>query len=252
MTFNLWTFLLQVFNFLVLAYVLHRLLYRPLREAIDHRREAHEQAQAAAEQARDEARALQSRLETERADLDRQRQDTLRHAQEQALAERQKLLDAAGLSVQQKQEAARQALAREREETLAALHGEIVGQAVELSRRLLAEAADLSLDTQLAARLVETLGQLPAADREELRRTWQPRDMAVLETAADLNGSPLVDQILTAVRDILGQPVALHVERREALVGGSRLRLGGRVWDASIAGQLESLSPGAARGAQHV
>ena len=35
MTFNGWTFLFQVLNFVVLAYALHRLLYRPLREAIE-------------------------------------------------------------------------------------------------------------------------------------------------------------------------------------------------------------------------
>lgn len=249
MTFNLWTFLLQMFNFLVLAYVLHRLLYHPLREAIDRRRQAHERAQAEADKARDEARTLEQQLQTQLADLDRQRQEIVHQAHEQAVADRQRLLDEAARAVQQKQEAARQALAREREEALSALHAEIVGQAVDLSRRMLAEAADAKLETQLVARLVETLRHLPQADREELRRTWNPRDMAVLETAAELNGSPIVEQISTAAGDVLGQKVALNVQRRESLVAGVRLRLGGRVWDASVAGQLQGLSqPDARRG----
>jgi len=240
MTFNIWTFLLEAFNFLVLAYVLHRLLYRPLREAIDRRREAHEQAQAEAEKARDEARSLQEQLQTQIADLDRQRQETLRQSHAQALAERQRLLDDASQAVQQRNEAARTALARDREETLKVLRTEIIDQAVDLSRRLLSQAADVKLEHQLTNRLVETLQQCPQGDRDEMRRTWNPQDLAVLESASELDGEA-VQQVTSAVAALLGQPVPLSVARQTSLISGARLRLGGRVWDASVAGQLDSV-----------
>lgn len=240
MTFNLWTFLLQAFNFLALAWVLHRLLYRPLHEAIDRRREAHEQAQSEAEKARDAARTLEQQFQAQMADLDRQRQETLRQAHEKALAERQRLLDDASQAVQQRQEAARIALAREREDTLKVLRTEVIGQAVELARRLLAEAAGAQLELQLTNRLVETLQQCPVSDRDELRRTWNPHDLAVLETAGDIDGR-LVEQITNAVAELLGKPVSLSVARQASLISGARLRLGGRVWDASVAGQLDGI-----------
>jgi F-type H+-transporting ATPase subunit b len=230
--------------------VLHRLLYRPLREAIDRRRAAHEQAQAEAEKACDEARLLEEQLQTQIADLDRQRQETLRQAHEQALAERQRLLDDASQAVQQRHEAARTALAREREETLKALHTEIIDQAVDLSRRLLSEAADLKLEQQLTNRLVETLQQCPENDRDDLRRTWNPQDVAVLETAGDLHGGA-VEQVSSAVAALLGQPVSLTVERQASLVSGARLRLGGRVWDSSVAGQLDGVRDVPVQGPEH-
>jgi F-type H+-transporting ATPase subunit b len=250
MTFNLWTLLLEAFNFLVLAYVLHRLLYRPLREAIDRRRESHERAQAEAEKARDEARDLQQQLQTQIADLDRQRQETLRQAHEQAAAERRRLLDDANQAMQQRQEAARAALARERDETLKALRSEVIEQAVDLARRLLSEAADLALNRQLTNRLVETLQQCPEGDRDELRRTWNPQDAAVLETADDLDGGA-VQQVSSAVAALLGQPVSLTVARQASLISGARLRLGGRVWDASVAGQLDGVPRAETREAEH-
>ncbi len=240
MTFNLWTFLLEAFNFLVLAYVLHRLLYRPLHDAIDRRREAHERAQAEAEQARSDAHALEQRLQAQIADIDRQRQETLRLAHEQSLSERQRLLDEANLGIQQRQAAARIALAREREETLKALRTEVIEQAVELSRRLLSQAADLKLEQQLTSRLVEVLEQCPASDREELRRNWKPYDVAVLESAGTLDDRA-VQQVTGAVAALLAQPVSLSVARQESLILGSRLRLGGRVWDGSLAGQLDGI-----------
>jgi F-type H+-transporting ATPase subunit b len=250
MTFNLWTFLLEALNFLVLAYVLHRLFYRPLRGAIDRRREAHERAQAEAEAARDEARALREQLQAQLADIDRQRQEALRQAHEQALAERQRMLDDADRSAQQRQEAARAALARERDETLLALHAEIVSQAVDLARRLLAEAADLALEGQLTRRLVETLQQCPVGDREELRRHWKAQDVAILESAGELDGEA-VQQVCHAVEALLGQPVSLSVARQATLISGARLRLGGRVWDASFAGQLDGMGQVVARGPGH-
>jgi len=250
MTFNVWTFLLEAINFLVLAYVLHRLLYRPLRAAIDGRRETHERAQAEAEKARDEASALQEQLRAQMADIDHQRQETLREAHQQALVERQRLLDDSKGSMQQRQEAARAALARERDETLRALHAEIVDQAVELARRMLSEAADLALDKQLTLRLVEALDQCPASDREELRRHWNADDQAVLESAGDLDGE-VVQRLSGVIATLLGRPVALTVARQASLISGARLRLGGRVWDASVAGQLDGIRHAAVPGTEH-
>ena len=40
MNIHLGTFVFQIVNFVVVAFILHRLLYRPLYEAIDRRRQA--------------------------------------------------------------------------------------------------------------------------------------------------------------------------------------------------------------------
>ncbi len=88
MTFNIWTFLFEIVNFVVLAYILHRVLYRPLRAAIERRRAAIAQAQADAEKARDEALAMQKQLESQLADTERQRHEALQKTRELAEAER--------------------------------------------------------------------------------------------------------------------------------------------------------------------
>jgi len=240
MTFNIWTFLFEVVNFLVLAYILHRLLYRPLRDAVERRHMAYEHAQAEAQESRQKADALLLQLTTQLTEVDRVRQETIRQAHEQALAERKKLLDEASSTVQARQEAARTALAREREETLRALHEEIVNQAVELSRRLLQEAADSTLEEQLANRLAETLEKLPEGDRQAVRRDWNPQSGAVLEAAGDVDGQAL-ERLSTVVAAIVGEPTSVKIELRTSLIAGLRLRLGGCVWDASVDGQLKDL-----------
>jgi F-type H+-transporting ATPase subunit b len=238
MTFNWWTFLFEVLNFLVLAYVLHRLLYRPLQEAIDARRQATTQAQATAEKVRQEAEALQKQLQQERAEQERQRQELIRTSREQAQQDRTRILAEAEETVQRRQEEMRQALAHERADALESLRAEVVQQAIAAAGRILHGATEATLHHQLVARLVANLHELPELERAQLRDEWSAADGALLETAAALDGDGL-QQVTAVVEALLGQSVELTVQPRPELLGGVRLRLGGHVWDASLAGQLE-------------
>jgi F-type H+-transporting ATPase subunit b len=238
MTFNIWTFLFEVLNFLVLAFVLHRLLYHPLREAVERRRREVAREQEEAEKARQDAATLESRLKQQLADQEQERLKLLREAHEQAEADRKKLLAETERVIRDRQEEQRRALEREREEALQSLRGEVADWAVGLTRRLLAEAADSSLHRQLALRLVETLRHTPEGECEHLRDQWQPGDGAVLETSQALDDATL-GQITDGAEAVLGRPVVPAVQVRPELVCGVRLRLGGQVWDASLAGQLD-------------
>ena len=193
MTFNVWTFLFQVINFLVLVYILRRLLYRPLREAIDRRREANAKAQADAEAARREAAALQESLDRQLAEVDGKREAVLREARERAEAERQATAAEAEAAIRRRREEVDRQLARERDEALRSLRAELVHSAVEMAGRLLSEAADSTLQRQLAARLVEELRRVSEDQRRRFREEWDDGEAAVVETAAELNGEVLRD-----------------------------------------------------------
>lgn len=242
MTFNWWTFLFEVLNFVVLAFVLQRLLYRPLSEAVRRRREAALQTQAEAAKAHEQAVALQQQLAGELAALEQTRQTTVQEARKQAESERQKILAEAELAVQHRQEKSGQALERDREKALQALRKEAVDIALDLTGRMLREAADRTLHGQLALRLVETLKSIPQQERERLRKYWQPEDGVLLESAGELDIAAQ-QGIIQAVSTIVGRTVDVEFHTRPELLGGVRLRLGGHVWDASIAGQLEGVQP---------
>jgi F-type H+-transporting ATPase subunit b len=248
MIFNIWTFLFQVINFLVLVAVLRWLLYRPLREAIDRRREANASAQADAEAARREAAALQAKLDQELADLERRREAVIREARERAEVERQSLLADTEGDIRRRREEVEQQFARERDEALRSLRAELVHSAVEMAGRILSEASDSALQRQLAGRLVEELGRIPDEERRRLRGEWEDGEAAVVETAAELNGDSL-RELGVAIKSLAGRPLDITVRVRPVLLGGVRLRIGGHVWDASIAGPLEELESSAKGGA---
>ncbi len=248
MAFNVWTFLFQVINFLVLVYILRRLLYRPLREAIDRRREANARAQADAEAARREAAALQQSLDQRLADLDRSREAVIREARDRAEAERQAAAADAEAAIRRRREEVEQQLARERDEAVRSLRAELVRSAVEMAGRLLSEASDSTLQRQLAARLVDELRRVPDDERRRLREEWDDGEAAVVEAAAEMNGEVLRD-LGGAIESLVGRPLDVSVQVRPDLLGGVRLRIGGHVWDASMAGRLQELEAASAGGA---
>jgi F-type H+-transporting ATPase subunit b len=243
--FNVWTFLFQVVNFLVLVAILRWLLYRPLRDAIDRRRQANARAQADAEAARREAAALQATLGQQLADLDRRREAVIHEARERAEAERQALLADAEGAIRRRRDEVEHQLARERDEALRSLRAELVHSAVELAGRLLGEACGSTLQRQLAGRLVEELRAIPDDERRRLRGEWDGGEAAVVESAAELNGEILSD-LGGAIESLAGRPLGISVQVRPDLLGGVRLRIGGQVWDASMAGQLEQLDAASA------
>lgn len=239
MTFNWSTFLLEIVNFAVLAFVLHRLLYRPLSEAIDKRREMIARAQEDADKASREAEALKQQLRAQLDEAEQMRQSTLHQARQQAEVERQKLLAEAEQAIERHQADSEQALAHQREDALKALSQEVISQAVALAGRLLTQASERTLHQQLALRLIQTLEQLPEAEKRQMRSSWQPSDNVVVECAQELDAATL-EHFQRVVSDLVSQPVALAVQNRPELLGGVRLRLDGHVWDGSITGQIPS------------
>jgi F-type H+-transporting ATPase subunit b len=247
MGFSRWTFLFQVVNFVALAFILHRLLYRPLHEAIDRRRREDARALDEAAKAREEAESLRKALEERVAEIESRRAEMLRQAREQAGAERQKLLDETARALERRGKEAEESWRREREEAVRSLQSELVGSAVRLAERLLRDAADVSLQERLADRLVETLREVPDDERERLRRGWEAEERAVVETAAPFNG-PTLDRLRTAAAELAGRPVDLAVRERPDLIAGARFRLGGHVWDACLADALDQARRGVAEG----
>jgi F-type H+-transporting ATPase subunit b len=237
MIFNFWTFVFELLNFLVLVYVLRRLLYRPLQQAIDRRREANAKAQADAEKARQEATALQQQLKAQLAALDQQRQELIRKAREQAEAERKATMAEAERAAQKRREAVEHQLEQERAEAVQALRAELLQSAVSLAERALQEASSSTLQQQLAGRLVDELQHIPQGERERLRGELVADDDVVVETAKELNGE-IVQRLDGALKTLVGRSVSLSVQTRPELLGGLRLRLGGHVWDASLTGGL--------------
>jgi F-type H+-transporting ATPase subunit b len=238
MVFNLWTFVFEMLNFLVLAFILQRLLYRPLHQAIDARRTAITKAQTDAETARKQAEDQQALLTSQLADLDGQRLKVLAEAHSQADAERTRLLAALEQESQTRREEARKALERERQDGEEELRTTMLELALDLAARLLGEVCDADMQHRLAVKLIEALTHISEDEQSRLRASLPANAGAAVETAMALDDVTLAE-INAAVATLLGRPAPVAVAVNAELLGGLRLLVEGHVWDSTLAGQLE-------------
>lgn len=189
MRFDLWTLALQAINFLVLVWILHRFLYRPVLAMIDRRRGAIQAAYTEAAARDDEATAALADYEAKLAAIDRERHRVLDEAHRRAEAERATTLA--------ETTADRERLRAEAQREIEGMHAaadEALTQwaaetAVALARRLLEDSAG-GIDAEpLLLRAWDRLAALPAERQAELRQALAESGALEIATAPPLGES---------------------------------------------------------------
>lgn len=215
MTFDWWTLLLQVVNFLILVWLLQRFLYAPVKAVIAKRRALVEQTLADAKAERAAVEAEKAALDKARADLDAQRQSILDAAQKDAEAKRKAAMEAAAKQADALLAKARDEAAAERAADVASLKGAIADAAVAIARRILAGTTGGDLDAAFRTRILAKLDALDAEARA-------PGPVRII------TASPLANAQEAAWREALkarGFDKAPDFALDTTLVAGAELRL---------------------------
>jgi F-type H+-transporting ATPase subunit b len=242
MGFSVTTFAFELVNFVVLTLLLQRLLFRPLRRGLDARREALAARERAAGDKAREAEELRASYEARAREIDELREEAIRKAAIEAAEERSRLLAQAREDAAAERARAQRILDVERENALGWVRDLAIHRSTELSGRLLLELAPLAIERALLDLLIAEIGRQAerlraagAGDGAEVEITWAriPEDVEV---------SRLRDALAAALPAGDGSgPLRFVIREDAALLSGVTLRIGFRVLDASLAGQLDLL-----------
>ena len=235
---NLGYLLVQIFNFIIIATVIYLLILKPIMNLLNNRRKAVaqglEDARVAAEaraNAEKEAREVVARAQTEAT-------QKIREASERA--------DQAGkeLIVKAEQEAAKirsDALVEaeaERDRLLSEVRGQVAALAIAATQKLVGETLK---DQQRQHTLIEEFFSGVKAGKVTVLESAQISGASAEITSA----VPLTNEEKDTIRqDILektgSQTVAFRVD--PSILGGLVIKVGDKVVDGSVAGQVASLS----------
>ncbi|MDA8161405.1 MAG: F0F1 ATP synthase subunit delta [Desulfobacteraceae bacterium] len=238
------TVIAQAINFLILVWLMKRLLYKPILHAIDARekRVAAELADAGSKKA--EAQRERDEFRRKNEEFDRQRAALLSKAIDEVKAERRRLLDEA-----------RKESDNLRARHISALQGEYQGLSDEITRRILEEVlatarktlADLAatdLEEQIAMVFINRLRVLSDEEKERLKSAFKTRSgPAVVRSAFELTATQQ-NAIELAVREILAFDAGIMFETAPELIGGIEFTANGQKLAWSIADYLKSLDKG--------
>ncbi len=153
--------LFQIINFLIVLFLLNRLLYKPVLGMFERRREKIRESLEEAGKVREEAAAERSRLEAQIAEERRTSQERLRAAVAQSEEAAERRLAEAKAEAEQIVAKARTDAEQTRAQALSGLQGEIADLALAAAAKVLGEGIDEKQHRSLVDRFLnEQMGDL--------------------------------------------------------------------------------------------
>ncbi len=245
MKFDIWTFLFQVINFIVLLFILKRLLYRPVRQILEKRRELIRESVENAEKTRLEAAELKEKLQAEMRGQETVRNRLFDEMRGTVLEEKKKLLAEAEKEAETRIERALALFAVEKSGFERDLKKNAVDAVSVYATSLLRDIADEELHRALWRRLLGKLGEMARTIGEG----------GIKENTVEIevfSAYPLTAEEVTLLKSgmesQLARPVAVSTAVDEALIAGVRIRSRDMVYDASLAGQVNAFGVRLAEG----
>lgn len=218
----------QIVNFLILAWLLHRVLYRPLNRAIEARGQEVNRRLAEAEAARQTAEAAQREHHQAVLALEREREATLQAARDEADALRHDLTEKARAEIATRRATWEAQLDDEKAAFLGRVRQRAGQSFVTLTRRVLSEMADRDLVEQMARvfalRLVALGDDAIAPLKDALARGEVPEVLSSYPLSTDAQ-STVAAAICAALGDASAAPRFRHAPEIDA---GIVLALGSR------------------------
>jgi len=234
----------QALNFVILVWLLRHFLYKPILQAIDVRekRVAAERAEADAKKA--EAQKERDEFQRKNDEFDRQRAALLARAQDEAKADRARLLEDARKAAE-----ALTAKAQEARKNDAASLNQAIGhrtqQAVfEITRKALADLATTSLEERMGEVFTRRLREMPGDAKNALGAALRAApEPSVVRSAFELPPAQRA-AIQNALNETFSTEVHLRFETSPDLVSGIELTASGQKVAWSIADYLATLENG--------
>ncbi len=237
MKFNVWTFLFQIINFIVLLFILKRLLYRPVRQILEKRRDLIRKSMEDAEKMTNEALELKKLREQELRELDAQKARMLDEMRGEVLEEKKKFLLDAEKEAGTRVERAMALFEVEKSGFERGLKEQAVETVQLFSAKILRDIADRDLHRSLWRRFLAELGPIAeeVAERVAREETIEIGLISAYPTTEDE-----IDALCRLLEGRLAKPVTINAEVDAALIAGVRLRTRDMVYDSSLAGQVEA------------
>lgn len=225
----------QILNFLLIWFLLSRLVFPRVLKALEERRALIEKGledAKAAEQLRASVQAERQRI-LEEAIAERQR--IVAEAVRQAEQQRAQILAEARAEAQRLLEVAREEAERERERILGELRSHIATLALAAAYRVVGDALD---ETRHRRLIQEFFTTMPPRVLEELRGVKGDRVEVISAIPLQEEEKQSIRQELAARLDLTGD-VIFRVD--PTILGGLVVRVGDRVVDGSVRSRMEGL-----------
>lgn len=232
----------QLFNFVVLIWLLKRFLYKPILRAIDEREDRIAADTAFADKRRTEAQAEIEEFRQKNQEFDRQRAALLQQATEEVQAEKARLIDEARQSAELLRSKLLEALRSEQQQLQQEVRGRMQQEVFAVIRKTLSDLAGVKLEQQMVELFDQRLRVLPQEAKGLLASSFATAvEPGIIRSAFEL--PPAEKAAIEALLiQLFGAEVQVRFEMAPELISGIELSLNGQKVAWSIDDYLLSLA----------
>jgi F-type H+-transporting ATPase subunit b len=238
MKFDIWTFLFQIINFVVLLFILKRLLYKPIREIMEKRRGIIEKNVEDAEKTKMEAQELKRKYQEEMDKLKDVRILAFEKLQEEVEVERKKLMGRAEEEAGKIIEKERAIFDTEKKRLETELKDKAIDTICVFASRLLRDISDEELHSAVYRKLLKEVERI-TSDITKIEKKDEPLAIEII-TAYELSEEELKG-LQKTMESLISRKVDINQTIDKNLIAGIRIKAYDMVYDFSLSGQIDSL-----------
>ncbi|MFW6140429.1 MAG: F0F1 ATP synthase subunit delta [Acidobacteriota bacterium] len=241
MEIDLFTFIAQIVNFLILVFLLRQLLYKRIISAMDQREERIQARLREAEERQKKADQEAESFREKKENLEQQKQSLLKKAELEADGKKQDLLDQARKKVDDAQKKWRESLKRQKKSFMARLKETAAHQIYAAVRKVLNDLADEELENQIIQYFIKRIKNLNKKRKTELKEKLKGLSGKVIVVSAfDINKKQQ-KALKEAVHELFDKEMPLEFEQESELIGGIELHVHDQIIAWSIDSYLSEL-----------
>lgn len=204
MNIDLFTFIAQIINFIILVILLYFFLYKKIINAIDNREKGIRDEFERAREEKKLAEEEKNHYEAELRELDKQKENLIAKAEEEARQEKEEFLEEAKEEIEHKKKTWERKLETEKNEFLTYLQKTIGSEIYNTAQSVLQELANVDLQKQIFERFVNLLENLSEEQVAAFQNAYRERtkEGVILLSAFELSQEER-DAILKPLAKIL-------------------------------------------------
>ncbi|MDE1888832.1 MAG: F0F1 ATP synthase subunit B [Planctomycetota bacterium] len=239
MKFNIWTLLFQIINFVILLYILRRILYKPIREIIEKRRGLIAKTVEDAEKTKKEALELKEKNHEELNKAKELQGQMLEQTREEALKDRNKLLGEAEKDAAKIIEKEKALIDAEKMRIESELKNKTLEMVSVFASNLLKDISDEELHNAILRKFLKETGKF-VSDISKIKEKEETVNIDLV-TAYPL---PMVDvkTFQETLASHLAKKVKMNTTIDKTLIAGVRIKAYDMIYDSSLAGQVNALA----------
>ncbi|MDL1973558.1 MAG: F0F1 ATP synthase subunit delta [Deltaproteobacteria bacterium] len=222
-------------NFLILVFILHKVLYKPITNIIAKRRAAIEEKFKQARSEREAAEKLKSEYNLKLLEINTEENKILARARKEAETEREGLIKEARRAAEHEQARAMESLDQEIKARLADIQQHIAAAATRLAGKLLQDVTGSRFNEEIARHITE---QIRGIKEKDYAPPGKENKIDAVLFAAEAPQQATVEQFRSELEKVFGLGVSVTIHLEPSMIAGFRLEIGELILDAGINRQL--------------